>query len=774
MREGRLIEIRGTVQGVGFRPWVWRLAHELGLAGRVRNDATGVHIEAFGPPAPLDTFLRRLARPGEGPPAAEISSVAWWPIPPSDDEEFVITASEASGEDAERRLPIPPDLATCEACRAEIHDPADRRYGYPFTNCTACGPRFTIALDVPYDRAATSMAPFTMCPTCAAEYGDPLDRRFHAQPNACPACGPRLRLLDADGQPAPGDPLIAAAAAIASGLIVAVKGLGGYHLACDATLTSAVDLLRDRKRRREKPFAVMVRDLTEAGEVAELDPESSRLLASPQRPIVLVPRRGSSRLSPRVAPDVRMVGLLLPYTPLHHLLLGATGRPLVMTSGNLSDEPIVIDDAQAVERLGGIADLILTHDRAIAGRCDDSVVRVIAGRATVLRRSRGWVPAAVRLAQPVPRPILAVGADLKNTFCIARGDEAYLGPHIGDLEGVDNQLALEEAVARMSRILRVEPEVIAHDLHPGYHSTAWALARPEPKIGVQHHHAHVAAAMAEHGLTGTVLGLAWDGTGWGGDGTAWGGELLLGGANGFQRLATFRPVALAGGDAAIRQIWRPALAALDDAFAGGEGGSGGAPPLDRLPLFDQVPASHIEFVRRMIARGLNSPRAHGVGRWFDVVAALTFARAHSQEEGHAALRLELAAAPAERGAYPFELLRGDTTQIDLRPTVRAITWDLISGRPASIVSARFHNTLIAAAAELVMAFARVHGEPPVVLTGGCFQNARLTAGMLAALAPRRVYRHLRVPPGDGGIALGQAVVAAARLSERAERRSGGA
>jgi hydrogenase maturation protein HypF len=753
--QGRRIEVRGTVQGVGFRPWVYRLAREEGLAGRVRNDALGVTIEAFGSPASLDRFVGRIRT--EAPPAATVDDVRVDPIPAETPGGFEIVPSDGGKA---RRVSIPPDLATCPECLAEVMDPANRRHGYPFTNCTQCGPRYTIACDVPYDRPRTTMARFTMCPRCSKEYREVGDRRFHAQPNACPDCGPRLRLVDPAGwtvgsEAGSSRPLVLAADRLREGAIVAVKGLGGFHLACDATSSAAVCLLRVRKRRDEKPFAVMVSDLAAAERLAELAPEERRLLDSVERPIVLVRRRPESGLAEEVAPGNPLVGLLLAYTPLHHLLLAHVGRPLVMTSGNLAEEPLAAGDDEARERLTGIADLFLTHDRPIENRCDDSVARVIAGRPTVLRRARGWVPRPVPLDRPVRRPVLACGAHLKNTFCLAAGEQAWLGPHIGDLDNLEACRHYEEQVERLQRFLGIRPEVVAHDLHPDYFSTLHAGQRPEPvKVGVQHHHAHVASAIVEHALDGPVLGLAWDGTGLGTDGSAWGGELLLATLDGFERLVTLRPLPLAGGDEAIRQVWRLALAALDDAFDG-------SPPLDGLVLFDEVPEGEQTVVRQMIRKGLNAPLAHGAGRYFDALGALGLGRARATYEGQVALEWNLVADDGERGEYAFDVDRGrDPVQVDLRPTVREAVKDLLGGSGAPIVSARFHNTLAAAAGAMVHEAAGRIGQWPVVLTGGCFQNERLVVEVRRRLEPTHaVWQHEDVSPGDGGLALGQALVA---------------
>ncbi len=754
VQAGRRIVVTGTVQGVGFRPFVYRLAHALDLGGRVWNDAGGVTIEAFGSPAALDAFEARLR--AERPAAAVVATLRAEPIAPEPLQAFEI---EASGGATERRVAIPPDLATCPDCLRELGDPADRRHRYPFTNCTACGPRFTIALGVPYDRPATTMAGFRMCPACAREYSDPLDRRFHAQPNACPACGPRVALLDPAGAPVESaDPIGRAGAALAGGAVAAVKGIGGFHLACDATSPAAVALLRARKRREEKPLAVMVADLAAARALAELSPEEAALLASTERPIVLCRRRPDAPLAPEIAPGSPLVGLLLAYAPLHHLLLAAAGRPLVMTSGNLSDEPIAFEDAEALARLAGIADLFLVHDRPIASRCDDSVARVVADRPLVMRRARGYVPRPVRLTTRFARPVLAVGAQLKNACCLGRGDEATLGPHVGDLDGLETYSAFEQAVARLEDFLALRPELLACDLHPLYLSTRYARERAAalgvPVIAVQHHHAHAAAAMAEHGLDGPALALCWDGTGLGTDGAAWGGELLLVERGRFQRLATLRPVALPGGDQAIRQPWRIALAALLDAFGPGA-------PLDGLPLFAGVPPRSLEVARRMVASGLNVPLAHGVGRAFDAAGALALGRATSRFEGQVALALDAAAGSLDGEApYPFELAGGAVEQLDLRPLWRALAADVRAGVAPEAISARFHATLCAGGAALVRRAAGRIGRLPVVLTGGCFQNARLAEGVARELAGGfEVYQHGQVPPGDGGIALGQAVVA---------------
>lgn len=755
---GRRIEIRGTVQGVGFRPWVYRLAQRTGVTGRVRNAPAGVTIEAFGDDDLLDRFVHELRT--NTPSSARIADLRSIAIPGEHLEGFAIESSETLGDKA---LSIPPDLATCAECREDVLDPENRRYGYAFTNCTICGPRFTIATGIPYDRPATTMSAFEMCSECKREYVDVEDRRFHAQPNACAACGPSLSLSALDGSEVPGpDPLAGAVDLLKRGAVVAIKGLGGFHLACDATSASSVQLLRERKHRDEKPFAVMVGDLDAARAVAEVTTEEEALLTSPERPIVLVRARSKTSLAAEVSPDTPVLGLFLPYTPLHHLLLAGVERPLVMTSANVSDEPICRDNDEAKRRLAGIADAILLHDRDIAMRCDDSVVRVIAGTPTVMRRSRGFVPRPVRLTQPVSRPVLACGAHLKNTFCIASGDTAYFGPHIGDLESVAALEFFEEAIERLQTILTIRPEVIAHDLHPGYLSTQYAVARDDAqKVGVQHHHAHVVSVMAEHGVQGPVLGVAYDGTGFGEDGTSWGGEFLLCFAGRFERLATFRPMRLAGGDRAMREVWRIAYALLHDAFDGD-------PPVDAVPLFGAVPSESIRVVSQMIERELNAPQARGVGRYFDGFGALALNRPVSTYEGQVAIAWDHAADDTVRDAYPFALARGETPiEVDLRPGVRAAFEDVVSGVAPGVVSGRFHNMLTNLTAEVLEALLADLGDLPVALTGGVFQNDRLVAGITQKLSNKiGILRHGEVPPGDGGIGLGQALIADAFLGDK--------
>jgi len=756
MTDGGLhIEVRGTVQGVGYRPWVFQLAQRMGIRGVVWNHSRGVSIEAFGPAETLVRFVGALT--DDVPPAARVHSVTSHRIALVPHAAFAIGESEASPQ---RLISIPADLATCGDCLREMFDSADRRYRYPFINCTNCGPRYSIVRDAPYDRAATSMAPFRMCAACQREYDSPSNRRFHAQPNGCPDCGPRLVAVRSRhhdiGTP---DPIRFAARALGAGLTVALKGLGGFHLACDATSSAAVNRLRDRKHRESKPLAVMVRDLEQAEQLVHLTDAERDLLTSIERPIVLARSRAGSPLAAEVSGAIPLTGVFLPYTPLHHLLLHDAEVPLVMTSGNLSDEPMLTTNEDALEELRSVADVFLIHDRDIVTRVDDSVARVIDEAPVLLRRARGYVPRAIETTSPFAEPILACGAHLKNTFCIADGSKAFLGPHIGDLESVATLHAYETAIERMKRFLGVEPAIVAHDLHPDYFSTRYAQSlRGVRTVAVQHHHAHIASAMAEHGLEGPVIGIAYDGTGFGPDGTSWGGEILIATFEAYERFATFRPIALAGGDEAIREPWRVALALVDDAFAG-------QPPLSAIPLFRDIPAESIEVVRRMIARNFNTTPARGVGRWFDAFGALILGLGTARHEGEVAFRWNVIADDDERGHYPIVVRDGHTPwEIDPRPMVRSAIDDLLAGRSAATISARFHNTLAAATADVARGALMTRGAMPVVLSGGCFQNARLAESVIGALRPEaRVVINRAVPPGDGGIALGQAFVASAKL-----------
>lgn len=751
---GLHIEVRGTVQGVGYRPWVYQLARRTGVGGRVWNHSRGVSIEVHGADAAVEQFVTLLR--SEAPPAARVKSVVCTTIEPDGDAGFVIDESVTSSE---RRVSIPADLATCDDCLRELFDPSDRRYRYPFINCTNCGPRYSIVRGAPYDRVKTSMAVFDMCPDCRREYDAPLDRRLHAQANACPTCGPTLIALTPRGQEiSTPDPIHFAARAIRAGLTVAIKGLGGFHLACDATLLVAVQRLRERKRREAKPLAIMVRDLAEAERLAVLTDEERELLVSIERPIVLARNRDSGALP--------LIGLFLPYTPLHHILLRDVAVPLVMTSGNISDEPMVTSNEEAFAQLGEVADLFLVHDREIVTRVDDSIVRVIGRAPVILRRARSYVPRAIDTTRTFAEPILACGAHLKNTFAIAAGNSVYVGPHIGDLENVATLQAYETAIERMEDFLGISPKILAHDLHPDYFSTRYALAQEGvTTVGVQHHHAHIASVIAEQGLTGSVLGIAYDGTGFGLDGTSWGSEFLIVEDDSFERVATFRPIPLAGGDQAVRQPWRVALALLDDTF-------GGHPPLSAFPLFSDVSHHDIDVVRRMVANGLNTTPARGMGRYFDAIGSLVLGMPMARYEGEVAFRWNMVADEGERGRYPIVVREGIRPwEVDGRPIVRAVVEDLLTGATPGVISARFHNTLALATIEIARAALALHGEMPVVLSGGCFANARLANTIIDGLQSNaRIFMNREVPPGDGGIAIGQVLVAGERLRSRVNQQ----
>ena len=720
------VRVTGTVQGVGFRPYVYRLADELALGGYVLNDAHGVLIEVEGAGAQVDRFLARL--PSDAPPLAVVEHVVAEEMAPSGEEAFAIRESVGA---AIPDAPITPDSATCEDCLRELFDPADRRFRYPFINCTNCGPRFTIVRGVPYDRALTTMASFVMCPACRAEYEDPADRRFHAQPIACPACGPSLALLDT------------AVAALRNGQIVAVKGIGGYHLACRADDERAVSALRTRKYREDKPFALMAPSLTAAESLVTLDEEGRELITSPARPIVLAPRRPGGAVSESVAPGAPELGVMLPYSPLHHLLLADVSATLVLTSGNVSDEPIAYRDEDALERLKDIADVFLIHDRPIETRTDDSVVR---GR-TILRRSRGYVPAALTLpGDGARRPLLACGAELKNTFCLARGTRAWVSHHIGDLENYETLRSFTEGVAHFARLFAVEPEVVAHDLHPEYLSTKYALDLDGVElIGVQHHHAHLAACLAEHGEPGPAIGAIFDGTGYGLDGTVWGGELLYGDVAAFRRVGALWPVRLPGGARAVKQPWRMACAWLV--------ASGIEPPA----AWQQI--------AELARSGLASPQTTSMGRLFDAVAALAGIRTEVNYEGQAAIELEATCDFTEAGAYPISV-SGAPLVIDPRETIRAVAADVAAGAAVGVIARRFHRTIARATVDACIGLAADLATDVVVLSGGVFQSRLLLETVSGALADAglRVLVPERLPVNDGGIAYGQAAVAAALMA----------
>jgi hydrogenase maturation protein HypF len=763
-----LVRVDGIVQGVGFRPFVYALATRLGLAGHVGNDSRGVFAEVEGPPSRVADFLASLEL--EAPALARIERVSAAPIEPNGTTGFSIAPSDpgAPGDLGDpgdpgglRRALVSADSATCRECLAELADPGDRRFGYPFINCTNCGPRFTIVRDVPYDRPLTTMADFAMCAGCAAEYRDPAGRRFHAQPVCCPACGPRLRLLGNGRNELPGDPLAETARLLAEGQVLAVKGLGGYHLAVDAGSEPAAAALRARKHREDKPFAFMVPDLSAARRICEVDEAAESLLTSARRPIVLLNRRGATQgaaaVAPSVAPGNRQLGVMLPYTPLHHLLLRLLGRPIVLTSGNVSDEPIAYDDADALARLAGIADAFLVHDRAIHVRADDSVTRALRGREMLVRRSRGYAPEPVAVRDRFPRPVLACGAELKNTFCLGKDDRAFVSHHVGDLENFETFRSFTEGIAHYQRLFGITPQVVAHDLHPEYLSTKYALDLDGVDLaGVQHHHAHIASCLADNSERGPVIGVAFDGLGYGTDDTIWGGEFLLADLAGFERAGHLAAVPMPGGTAAITQPWRMAAAYLDAAF------DDGGPP-DGLEVARRNAARWAD-VLTMARRHVNAPLTSSAGRLFDAVAALLGVRDAVNYEGQAAVELEQRADPAEDAAYPARIDDGYPLRAVGADLVRAAAEDMLAGTGRDAIAARFHNGVAAVIARCCAALRERSGLSAVALSGGVFQNMLLldrTVGLLEEDG-FRVLVHSRVPPNDGGISLGQAAVAAAR------------
>jgi hydrogenase maturation protein HypF len=754
------VEIRGVVQGVGFRPFVYRLAGELRLSGWVVNDTRGVFIEVEGSRPDLERFIVKVEE--EKPPRAIIHTIdsAW--LEPAGFREFEIRHSDEQGE---KSVSVLPEVATCDPCRAEVMNPADRRHRYPFTNCTNCGPRFSIIRALPYDRPNTTMRGFTMCEKCQSEYENPLDRRFHAQPNACPVCGPQLALWDRSGAVVDerDGALTQTARALLDGKIVAVKGLGGFHLMTDARNADAIARLRQRKPRMEKPFAVMARDLEQARTLCELTKDAEALLTSPEAPILLLPRRKDAPIAEIVAPGFPTLGVMLAYTPLHHLLLEELGVPVVATSGNLTDEPIATDEREAVGRLGDIADLFLIHDRPIERHIDDSVGWFIDNGFTMLRRARGYAPLPVRVKNEWPA-ILAVGAHLKSTVALSVGNLVFLSQHIGDLETPEAMDAFEQVIADFLRLYEAEPVAVAHDLHPNYLSTQWARDRAAERslrlIPVQHHHAHLAAALAENGEDGPALGITWDGTGFGTDGTVWGGEFLFGDAGGFERVAHLRSFRLPGGEAAVHEPRRAALSLLWETLGESVWERSDLAPVAAFDESERGPLS------QMLRRGLNAPVTTSAGRLFDGVAALLGLHQRANFEGQAAMALEFAADPNERGSYPLPLLTTEEDSqgwvLDWGPLVTAVIDDLQKGTDRGIIAARFHNGLVSAAAEVAAA----RGEELVALSGGCFQNRFLTEHLVSKLGEKghRVLLHRQVPPNDGGISLGQVAVAAATLS----------
>ena len=768
------LTVTGVVQGVGFRPFVYNLALRHGLAGFVGNDSGGVFMEVEGPPRRLDEFQRELTT--QAPPLAHIERVAKHQIPVQHDVRFRIVHS--TRQPASNTL-ISPDISICDDCLQELFDPKDRRFRYPFINCTNCGPRFTIVQDIPYDRPLTTMRDFVMCSECQREYDDPADRRFHAQPNACPQCGPHIWLELFDGQSGSAnnpensapvwrgeEALQQARALLAAGKIVAVKGLGGFHLACDAASDRAVSTLRERKGRVDKPFALMARDMDGVRRIAEVSPAEEALLTSRERPIVLLRKRTGSGLSALIAPGNPNVGVMLPYTPLHYLLLEemgsgaaaqADGQPsiLVMTSANYSDEPIVKDNDEARRRLASLADALLLHDRDIHVHCDDSVVRVFQDAPLPLRRSRGYAPFPVTLPFSIP-PTLAVGGELKSTFCLAQGRRAFMSQHIGDMGNWETLQAFERAVEHMISVFRCEPRILVADLHPGYMSRKWAETRAAGRqlFLVQHHHAHIAGVMAEHGIPDgePVIGFSFDGTGYGTDGAIWGGEVLLADYRGFQRVAHLKYVPLPGGDAAILRPYRTALAHLWAAGVPWEA--------DLAPVAAATPTER-GVVQHQLETGLNTVPTSSMGRLFDAVAALADVRQRVTYEAQAAMELEALVPAHLQSGYAFAF---DGQEFDAAPVIRSLVADIRSGVPAPVIAGKFH----VAVAELMVAVAehvrRVSGVDRVALSGGVFQNVALLKLAVDRLrvAKFSVLVHRLVPPNDGGLALGQAVLAGVR------------
>ena len=757
--EAKRLEINGIVQGVGFRPFIYQLAKQLGLNGQVANTATGVTLVIEGSPSHIQRFIDDL--PHRKPPLAHIVETVAQTVPVSGFTSFAIVKSRPS---ATRATLISPDVMVCEDCLAEMRDPNDRRFGYPFINCTNCGPRYTIIDDIPYDRPKTSMRAFTMCPRCQAEYDDPDNRRFHAQPNACPDCGPHVTLCDPNGAVIGAvDPIAETAARLASGRIAAVKGLGGFHLAVDATNETAVRRLRRRKQREEKPLALMCADMDRVRAIARVSPAEEALLVSIQRPIVLLGKKERTPIAAGVSPRNRFFGVMLPYTPLHHLLLDAGCEALVMTSANLSEEPIAIDNQEAFERLANIADDFLIHDRDIYLRSDDSIVRHDFGHVRPIRRSRGYVPVPVFLKNELP-PILACGAELKSTVCLTRGRQAFVSQHIGDLENRSTDDFFRLTINHLGRILDIDPQVVACDLHPDYLSTRYAKSLDAVTVvEVQHHHAHIAACLAENKMDGPVIGLAFDGTGLGTDNTIWGGEVLVADCKRFVRAAHLEVVPMPGSTAAIKEPWRMAVSHLHAVF------QEGYERLD-LPVWHNRDDRQVDVIVQMIAKGINSPLTSSLGRLFDAVAALVGLRDRVAFEGQAAMELEMIADDheAERYEFSWEENGDGPMQIRTAPIIHGVVGDLVDRRSPAQISARFHNTLIVLFDELCRHLRSTTGIDRVALSGGVFQNRRLLTGLGRALEKSGfdLLTHRQVPANDGGLSLGQAVIAAHHANEQ--------
>jgi len=742
------IYVEGVVQGVGFRPFVYGLALEHNLKGWVLNDEKGVTIEIEGTQNNVDGFLSGLSSP---PPIAVIGKTAVTYQPPIGYTDFEIRVSQG-GE--ERLALISPDIATCSDCLQELFNPRDRRFEYPFINCTNCGPRFTIIEDIPYDRSNTTMSAFSMCAPCSREYHDPLDRRFHAQPNACPHCGPTLQLVDSSGNElTTHDPLSEAVRLINMGKIVAIKGLGGFHLACDATSEKVVARLRARKFREDKPFAVMCRDLDVIDRFCLLDSFSRELLQSKERPIVVLPRKKDAPIAPSVAPFQRTLGVMLPYTPLHHLLFKEKTDILVMTSGNVSDEPIAFRNSEAFSRLKGIADFYVVHNREIRTRCDDSVVKQLKGAVTFLRRARGFAPFPFKF-NGHGRSILACGADQKNTFCLTKGDSAFLSQHTGDMENFETMDSFERGIELYKQLFQIEPKLVVHDLHPDYLSTRYAMSLGLPKLGVQHHFAHALSCMAEYGAKGPCLAVVMDGTGYGEDGTVWGGEFLEVTVQQYKRLGHLRCIPLPGGDKAVQEPWRIAAAYLERIY----GGLGGL----SIPFVNDCDLERWAQLTLAVKSHINSPLCSSAGRLFDAVSALLGMRTRVNYEGQAAIELEQIAEEGEKGEYPFETVdENGSIIVDPDPIIEAIVEDLKRKENPAIISARFHNTMVRVIDTVAKKMRQENGLSYIFLSGGVFQNTLLLGKAWDTLKEGgfKVHIHQKVPSNDGGISLGQAFYA---------------
>lgn len=754
------ISARGVVQGVGFRPFVYQLAVGHRLNGWVCNTSEDVRIEVEGDRGTLRGFLSELQR--QAPPLARIESISVSYHPPEGYQGFEIRHSIA--EEDKYQL-VSPDIATCQACHDDIFRPGDRRHHYPFTNCTNCGPRFTIIEDIPYDRPNTTMRTFTMCPRCKAEYDNPLDRRFHAQPNACPECGPQLELLDAGGNHMTVPDAIATSCQfIKEGRILAIKGLGGFLLACDATNEEAITLLRQRKRRQFKPLAIMVADVNEVKKHCFLSVEEEKLLTSPQSPIVLMRWKPESTVCRAVAPNIKYLGVMLPYTPLHHVLLREIRLPLVMTSGNLSEEPIASDNDEAVRRLSGIADYFLVHNRTIYARYDDSVTTVEKGGIQVIRRARGYAPYPVHLLFKA-RQVLGCGAEEKNTFCLTRDNYAFVSQHIGDMENLETMEHFENTIALYKKLFRIEPEIIAYDLHPEYLSTKYALelanqSKDSKLVPVQHHHAHIVSCMVDNSIETPVIGVAFDGTGYGSDGHIWGGEFLVADYKGFERIGQLEYLPLPGGHAAIKRPYRTSIGYLLELL----GESSLNPELD---LLKEIDAAEVELITQQVRSGLNSPLTSSMGRLFDAVSALIGVRHMIDYEAQAAIELEVAALEESGSAgdeyYPYIVVEQDEVfSIRLEKLISTLVEDLYQGISKGTISAKFHNSVAQMVFEMCRLIAQKKKINQVALSGGVFQNRLLLTKVITLLedAGFSVLIHKQVPCNDGGISLGQAVVAA--------------